>query len=84
MDDLTLDNDVITIHKPFDKNYKFKIIADQDSAPMMENTVSVDEASMSETFWMTKVFGDYDIVKIGDGYLFTNGDHNLLLQRIEQ
>lgn len=84
MDDIQLENDIITIYKPFDKTYKFKILGDKDSMPMLENTASVDEASMSETFWMTKVFGDYDIVKIGEGYLFTNGDRNLLLQRIEQ
>ncbi len=83
MDDLTLEKDIITIHKPFDKSYKFKIIGDKDSMPVVEGAVSLDEKSTGEVFWLTKVFGDYDIVKLGENFLFTNSDHNLLLQRIE-
>jgi len=84
MDDLSLEGDVITFHKPYEKNFKFKIVEDQDSITMVEGAIAMDEKSTSEVFWLTKVFGDYDIAKIGDNFLFTNGDKTILLQRIEQ
>ncbi len=83
MDDLSLENDMITIHKPFDKKFKFKIINDYESVPMIEGAIAVDEQSASEIFWLTKVFGDYDITKLGENFLFTNGDKTMLLQRTE-
>jgi hypothetical protein len=86
MDDLKLDNDIITIYKPFDQKIKLKWISDDESRQILENiddAVSVDEVAMSEIFWMTKVLGDYNINKFGDKFLFTNGDKAMLLQRIE-
>lgn len=83
MDDLSLQGDLITFHKPFDKKFTFKIVEDHESTAMTEGTVSVDEASASEVFWLTKVLGDYDITKIGGNFLFTNGDKTILLQRTE-
>ena len=83
MDDIQLDGDTLTIYKPFDKSYKFKITAEDESATITEGSISLDEKAVSEVFWLTKVFGDYDINKIGENFLFTNGDKALLLQRIE-
>lgn len=84
MDGLSLDGDILTFHKPYDKNFKFKVVEDQDSVAVVEGAISMDEKSASEVFWLTKVFGDYDIAKIGENFLFTNGDKTMLLQRIEQ
>jgi flavodoxin len=83
MDDLSLKGDLITFHKPFDKKFTFKIIEDQESISMNEGTITVDEESTSEVFWLTKVLGDYNINKIGENFLFTNGDKTILLQRTE-
>lgn len=83
LDDLNLENDILTIYKPFNKSYKFKITGENESAAITEGSISLDEKAASEAFWLTKVFGDYDINKIGDSFLFTNGERALLLQRIE-
>jgi hypothetical protein len=86
MDDLTLEDDIVTIHKPFNQKIKLKIVED-DQNKILENTtdsIALDEKAVSEMFWLTKVLGDYDINKIGDKFLFTNGGKNMLLQRIEQ
>ena len=45
---------------------------------MNEGTITVDEESTSEVFWLTKVLGDYNINKIGENFLFTNGDKTAL------
>jgi len=83
MDDITLENSVITIHKPFDQKISLRWLNENDPQAIVEGAPSIDEHSTAETFWLTKVLGDYDIAKFGDKFLFTNGDRAMLLQRIE-
>lgn len=81
MDDLTIDADVITIHKPFDKRVKLRWI--QEDQAVVEGAISLDPEATAETFWLTKVLGDYNINKVGDRFIFTNGDRSMILQRID-
>lgn len=85
MDDLTLDGDIITIHKHFDKKVQLQMIKDGSTDSILEGIedgYSVDEAASSEMFWLTKVLGDYSINKIGDNFVFNNGSRSMLLKRI--
>lgn len=85
MDDLTLDGDIITIHKPFDKKVQLRMVAEGEADTILEgstDTIAVDEAAMSEIFWLTKVLGDYNITKIGENFVFDNNGQAMLLQRI--
>lgn len=85
MDDLTLDGDVITIHKPFNKSLQLRMVKDGSSDSILEGIddgYTVDEAAASEMFWLTKVLGDYNINKIGDNFVFNNGSRSMLLKRI--
>ena len=87
MDNLTLDGDIITIHKPFDKKIKLQMIKDSSTESILEGITdgyTVDEAASSEMFWLTKVLGDYSINKIGENFVFNNGSRSMLLKRIEQ
>jgi hypothetical protein len=79
MDDLTLDNDIITIKKPFGNQLRFKQVNEQS---ISENTIAVDDRSISEIFWLTKVLGDYDITKIGETFSLANKGKIMFLQRI--
>ena len=80
MDDLILEDDTITIIKPFDVSYKFKIV---DETLEETNTTSVvDEKSMAEIFWLTKVMGNYNIEKIGENFVFNNEGKKIVLRRI--
>ena len=84
MDNLTYRDNVITIHKPFDKTITLEIVKDGSSDSILENIeqgFSVDEAATSEVFWLTKVLGDYQINKIGDNFVFNNGNRSMLLKR---
>lgn len=86
MDDLKLDGNVITIYKPFDKQIKLEIVKESTTESILEEIdvgPSVDESSMSEIFWLTKVLGDYNINKLGSNFIFNNGNHSILLKRIE-
>jgi hypothetical protein len=86
MDDLTLEGDVITIHKPFDKKVQLRMVKEADTDTILEgstDTISMDEDSMSEIFWLTKVLGDYNINKVGENFMFDNNGQAMLLQRIQ-
>jgi len=81
-----LENDVITIKKPFNKFVRLKIIGEDNTQHILENTedtTTVDQTSTSEVFWLTKVLGDYNITKIGENFLFDNKGRAMLLQRID-
>ena len=85
MDDLTLDGDIITIHKPFDKKVQLRMIKEANTDTILEgstDTISMDEDSMSEIFWLTKVLGNYNINKVGENFMFDNNGQAMLLQRI--
>jgi hypothetical protein len=85
MDDLTLDGDVITIHKPFDKKVQLRMVKEANTDTILEgstDTISMDEDSMSEIFWLTKVLGNYNINKVGENFMFDNNGQAMLLQRI--
>jgi hypothetical protein len=84
MDDLTLDGNVITIHKPYNQKIQLRWLNENDPQPVIEGAMDIDEAATAEMFWLTKVLGDYNISKFGDKFLFTNGGGAMLLQRIEQ
>jgi len=84
MDDLTIDGDVITIHKPFNQKVQLKWLNEGDPQSIVEGTISVDPESTAEIFWLTKVLGDYDISKFDDKLLFVNGERAMLLQRTEK
>jgi hypothetical protein len=85
MDDLTLDGDVITIHKPFNQQVKLRMVKEASTDAILEgseDTITMDQESMSEIFWLTKVLGDYQINKVGDKFMFDNNGQAMLLQRI--
>lgn len=85
MDDLTLDGDVITIHKPFDKKIQLRMVKEGTADTILEgttDTITMDEESMSEIFWLTKVLGDYNINKVGENFVFDNHGQAMILQRI--
>jgi hypothetical protein len=86
MDNLSLDGDVITIYKPFDKTIQLRMIKEADTDTILEgstDTVTMDEDAMSEIFWLTKVLGDYNINKVGENFMFDNNGQAMLLQRIQ-
>lgn len=85
MDDLTLNGDVITIHKPFNQEIKLRMVKEATTDSILEgidDAITMDQDSMSEIFWLTKVLGDYQINKVGDKFMFDNNGQAMLLQRI--
>jgi hypothetical protein len=85
MDNLILDGNKITISKPFGSQVHLEIVKDSDTESILEGITdgyTIDQAATSEVFWLTKVLGDYNINKIGDTFVFNNGQRSMLLKRI--
>jgi hypothetical protein len=85
MDDLSLEDGIITIRKPFGNQIKLKLVREgtkEELLPSITEAPALDNVAMGEIFWLTKVMGDYNINKIGDSFFFENGDKAMLLQRI--
>lgn len=83
MDDLTIDGDIITIHKPWGNHVRMQWMNEQDPSAIVEGAANMDPTATAEMFWLTKVLGNYDINKINDQFLFTNGDRAMLLRRVD-
>jgi hypothetical protein len=86
MDDLSLDNDTIIIHKPYNQEIRLKLVKEgdkKDLLPAITEAPELDNVAMGEIFWLTKVLGDYNINKVGDSFVFENGEKALILQRIK-
>ena len=84
MDDLTLENGTLTFYKPFDVKVQLEIVREGDTATVLEgseNSVVYDDESAAEVFWLTKVMGDYDIIKTNEGFVFNNGKQSMILKR---
>jgi hypothetical protein len=83
MDDLVLENNKITIIKPFDVKVEFELVQEGDEKLIegMED-IQVGDDATAEIFWLTKVMGDYNIQKYGDKFLFTNESKTMVLKRI--
>jgi hypothetical protein len=85
MDDLTLEGNVITIHKPFGQKVQLEMVKEDTTEAILETADSpivIDEKATAETFWLTKVLGNYNINKIGDNFMFDNGGQAMILKRI--
>jgi len=85
MDDLTLSDDIITIHKPFGVTVQLKMVKEDDPQTIHEtlaDSIAADQNSVSEIVWLTKLLGDYNIDKFGESFLFTNGNRAMLLKRV--
>lgn len=85
MDDLTLENDIITIHKPFGQKIQLQLIQEGDVDTILETSdspITIDQDSTAEIFWLTKVVGNYNINKVGNNFIFDNGQQAMLLKRI--
>jgi hypothetical protein len=82
MDNLSRENDIITIHKPFKQQIKLRLLSDTVTESLSESPL-MDSDSMAEVFWLTKVLGDYNITKYGDKFAFENQGQTYFIQRIE-
>ena len=83
LDDFNIDSeDVITLTKPYNRVYQFKLISENANSVKIDETQELSDSDKKEIFWLTKVIGNYNITKVGENYIFKNGSRSILLQRV--
>ena len=78
------ENDIITFSKP-GIDLKFKIINSGPKQHIYESAtgkIMLEQSAISEVLYFTKVIGNYNITKIGNGFIFENQNWAVLLERI--
>lgn len=86
LDYLFVENDIMTFKRPFANPIKMKMVEHGTRTSVLNNlagTIRVDESSMSETMWLTKYFGNYNITKYGDNFVFENENTVLVLNLLK-
>ena len=76
MEYMMLENDnLLTFKRLFNSPVKMEIMDYGTRFEMLTNlegTIRIDETSTSETMWLTKYFGNYNITKYDDFFVFEN------------
>lgn len=83
--DIALESDnTLTFSKTYsgDVTTKFVSIGDyEDVKQTLPGALSLDESSQSQTMFLHKYLGNYDINKIGDKFLIRNGGRAIVIQK---
>jgi hypothetical protein len=83
--DVTLGEDnILTFKRPYagDINAKFIAIGEYEKVKhTVPGKLSLDEASQSQMFFLSKYLGNYDINKIGDKFLIRNGNQAIVIEK---
>jgi hypothetical protein len=77
------ENNVLTFSKPYsgDVTAKFISIGDYDIVKdTVPGALSLDEAGQSQTVFLEKYLGNYEINKIGDKFLIRNKDQAVVIK----
>ena len=81
-----VEEDIVTIKRYYNSPIKIKIIEHGtrfDTLSKMAGNIRVDESSTAETTWLTKFFGDYNITKYGDQFVFENDNTVIVAELIK-
>lgn len=81
--DVDADNN-ITVSKPFAESLKLKLLAIGKYDTIKESLqggLQLDSDSMSQTVYLEKYLGNYEINKIADKFLIKNGDNAVIVKK---
>lgn len=84
-DDLALQENIVTLVRPFDNNIKFELKDVGNYKDVMSrstDSVKLDEQALAETVFINKVFGNYEVVKLGENFMLRKDDQALLIKLI--
>lgn len=79
------DNNIITITRPYTDGMKFELKAIGDYKKIMaecDGQLHLDEAAVAETVYLNKIFGDYEIIKLGENFMVRKDKEALLIKRL--
>jgi hypothetical protein len=84
LDNIEMLEDDITFHKMYAESIQMKI---KDFGPLNEvyqrlgGRIDIGQRAISESLFLTKYLGNYNITKVNNDFVFENDDHALVLER---
>ena len=81
-----LEHDTVTFKRSFNSPLKMEIInygTRTDVLNDLAGSIRIDETSTSEAIWLTKYFGDYNITKYDENFVFEN-DNTVFLFKLRK
>ena len=84
-DNIVIEGNVVTLVKPFDNSISFELKDIGHYQDVMENNndnIKLDEQALAETVYLNKIFGDYEIIKMGESFMIKKDDQALLIKLI--
>jgi hypothetical protein len=85
LDYFFIEGKTLVFKRPFNNPVRLEIVEHGTRTTVLNKlagNIRVDESSMSEVFWLTKYFGDYNITKYSDHFVFENDNSVLVLNLI--
>ncbi len=84
-DDIDMVENTVKLSKPFGVNINFEV-KDFDNYKSIlsrnNDAVQLDEQAQAETVFLNKVFGNYEIIKLGENFMLRKNDQALLIRLI--
>lgn len=81
--DIVIEGNVVTFSRAFTDGIKFELLDIGPYKTVMERNegaVKLDEQAVAETVFLNKVFGDYEIIKLGQNFLVRKDQEALLIK----
>lgn len=82
-DDIVINENIITLYRPFMDGMKFELKGIGDYRTMLNTVgsdIKLDEQAVAETVFLNKIFGDYEIIKLGENFMVRKEDQALLIK----
>ena len=85
MEYMILENNILTFKRLFNSPVKMEMMNYGTRLELLTNlkgTIRIDETSTSETMWLTKYFGNYNITKYDEFFVFENDNSAFVFKLI--
>jgi hypothetical protein len=82
-DDIVIEGNIITLYRPFTDGMQFELKAIGDYKRIIDlqkSDIKLDEQAIAETVYLNKIFGDYEIIKLGENFMIRKHDQALLIK----
>ena len=81
-EEIIVEGNKVIINKPFGVRFSFDIVNFGKIDEVQKNiteTMKLDNKSMAEVMWLTKVLGDFNISKYGDEFVLEDGKRTMII-----
>ncbi len=82
-DDVVFENNIMTIYRPFVDGLKFEVRNIGDYKTVMNESnadIKLDEQSNAQTVFLSKIFKNYEVIKLGENFMIRRNDQSILVK----